>query len=114
MVFNPMRSTSGVFYRNNGLGRRIFHDTQTLLEALEKFADGTDDSIGDCSDLVSFIDPFNDKRGAERIGNYLEWCLEGFDAGLDRSQTISAANERYMKEWGSDKITDENSYFKNL
>lgn len=114
IIFNPMRSTSGIFYSNNGLGRRVFHDSQTLVDALERYANGADDSIGDCSDLVSFIDPFNDKRGAERIGNYLKWCLEGFDAGLDRSQTITAANERYMKEWGSDKITNENSYFKNL
>jgi hypothetical protein len=114
IVFNPMRSTSGIFYSNNGLGRRIFEESKTLLEALEKYANGQDNSIGDCSDLVSFIDPFNDKRGAERIGNYLNWCLEGFDAGLDRSQTIAAANERYIQEWGNDKITTENAYFKNL
>jgi hypothetical protein len=114
IVFNPMRSTSRIFYSNNGLGRRVFQDSKTLLEALEKYANGEDNSIGDCSDLVSFIDPFNDKRGAERIGNYLNWCLEGFDAGLDRSQTIAAANERYMQEWGKDKITNENAYFKNL
>ena len=114
IVFNPMRSTSGIFYRNNGLGRRVFQDSKSLLEALEKYANGTDNSIGDCSDLLSFIDPFNDKRGAERIGNYLNWCLEGFDAGLDRGQTIATANERYMQKWGKDKITDENAYFKNL
>jgi len=114
IVFNPMRSTSGIFYSNDGLGRRIFQDRQSLLDALERYANGADDSIGDGSDLVQKIDPFNDKRGAERIGNYLNWCLEGFDAGLDRSRTIAAANERYMKEWGSEKITDENTYFKNL
>jgi hypothetical protein len=114
IAFNPMRSIARIFYSNKGLGRRVFEDSQTLLEALEKYANGQDNSIGDCSDLVSFIDPFNDKKGAERIGNYLNWCLEGFDAGLDRGQTIAAANERYMKEWGKDKITDENAYFKTL
>jgi hypothetical protein len=114
IAFNPMRSIARIFYSNKGLGRRVFEDSKTLLEALQKYANGEDNSIGDCSDLVSFIDPFNDKRGAERIGNYLKWCLEGFDAGLDRSQNIAAANERYMKEWGSDKITTENAYFKSL
>ncbi|MCP4710343.1 MAG: hypothetical protein GY869_17105, partial [Planctomycetes bacterium] len=94
IIFNPMRSTSGIFYSNNGLGKRVFQDSKTLLEALQRYADGADGSIGDCCDLVPFIDPFNDIKGAERIGNYLKWCLEGFDTGLDRSQTITAANER--------------------
>jgi hypothetical protein len=114
IAFNPMRSIARIFYSNNGLGRRVFQDSKNLVEALQRYANGADNSIGDCSDLVSFIDPFNDKRGAERIGNYLNWCLEGFDAGLDRCQIITAANERYMQEWGKDKITNENSYFKNL
>jgi hypothetical protein len=44
------------------------------------------------------------------MGKYVQWCLDGFDAGLDRGQTIARANERYAQAWGRDKLDQENVY----
>ncbi|MCP5106138.1 MAG: hypothetical protein GY950_22320, partial [bacterium] len=110
VVFNPMRSGARVFCENNGLNRRFFEDGENMSTALRRYADGTDDSVGDCSDLVPKIDPFSDERGGERMGEYVQWCLEGFDTGLDRGQTITKANERYAETWGRDKLNQKNVY----
>ena len=104
IIFNPMRVGSSVFYRNNGLNRRIFEESETMKAAIKRYADGTDDSIGDCRDILPFIDPFADGKGAERMGQYLRWCLQGFDAGLEREKNIAQANEKYAETWGKDKI----------
>jgi len=112
IVFNPMRSGSRLFYRNNGLNRRVFEDGESMIAALKRYADGIDDSVGDCSDIVSQIDAFRDGMGAKRIGDYLKWCLEGFDAGLGWRAVVRGANNRYIEEFGRDKVTDEHAYEK--
>ena len=112
IVFNPMRAGSRLFYSNNGLNRRVFEDGESMIAAIKKYADGKDDSVGDCSDLAPQIDPFRDGMGAKRIGEYLKWCLEGFDSGLEWQAIIQAANNRYTKEFGKDKVTDEHAYEK--
>ena len=105
MIFNPMRVGSSVFYSHNGLNRRIFEESEALKTAIKKYADGSDPSIGDCSDILPYIDPFADGKGAQRMGQYLLWCLEGFAAGLEREKNIEQANEKYAKTWGKDKIS---------
>ncbi|UCH92867.1 MAG: hypothetical protein JSV88_21580 [Candidatus Aminicenantes bacterium] len=105
VVYNPMRVGSSIFYRNNGLNQRIFEDSETMIAAIRKYADGIDDSIGDCSDILPFIDPFNDGKGAERMGQFVQWCLEGFAAGMKREPVIQKANEWYTEKWGKDKVT---------
>ncbi len=110
IVYNPMRAGTSFFRSNNGLGRRVFEDSPAMIAAIQKFADGLDDSIGDCSDIAAKLDPFGDGKGAEHMGQYLEWCLEGLDSGLDRKQAITRANDRYAEKWGKDKITNKNSY----
>jgi hypothetical protein len=110
IVFNPMRSGSKIFYSNNGLNRRIFEDPQTMLAAIKRFAEGNDDTVGDCRDIALKVDGFRDGQGARRVGNYLKWCLEGLDAGIQQDEVIQAANRRYSEQWGEDRITDRNSF----
>ncbi len=110
IVYNPMRSGSRLFYTNNGFNRRIFEDSDRMIEAIRTFARHEDDRIGDCSDLVLKIDPFYDGRGSERVGHYLNACLDGFDLGLNREDILEKANEQYVSKWGKDKMVSENSY----
>jgi hypothetical protein len=105
-----MRSGSKIFYSNNGLNRRIFEDPQTMLAAIKRFAEGNDDTVGDCRDIALKVDGFRDGQGARRVGNYLKWCLEGLDAGIQQDEVIQAANRRYSEQWGEDRITDRNSF----
>lgn len=110
IVYNPMRSGSRLFYSNGGMNRRIFEDIRLMAEAIKKFADGSDPAIGDCSDILPALDPFDDGKGANRMGEYLDRCLEGFDAGLPWPSILKKTNEQYASRWGNDKITGENSY----
>jgi hypothetical protein len=110
IVYNPMRSGSRLFYTNNGLNRRVFEDSDRMIESIKRFARHQDDSIGDCSDLVSKIDPFYDGRGSERVGQYLNTCLQGFDRGLNREDILEKTNEQYGSKWGKDKLVKENAY----
>lgn len=110
VVFNPQRSGSKIFYTNNGLNRRIFEDSPTMIEAIKKFADRGDDSIGDCRDIALKVDGFRDGLGARRVGEYLKWCLDALEAGVRQEEVIRTANQRYAELWGTDKITNRNSF----
>jgi hypothetical protein len=112
IVYNPMRSGSRLFYSNNGLNRRIFEDINVMKAAIKTFADGGESavSIGACSDILPALDPFDDGKGANRMGEYLDRCLEGFDAGLPWPSILEKTNQQYALRWGNDKITGENSY----
>lgn len=108
IVFNPMRSGSGIFYSNEGLDRRIFEHDERMIAAIKNYADGKDPSIGDCSDIAARIDPFLDGLGPQRIGEYLKRCLEGLDSGLESQEVIQQANNHYKELFGTDKVTIEN------
>jgi hypothetical protein len=56
--------------------------------------------------MLEELDPFRDGRAAERMGTYLQWLVQGFQAGLDRETVMADAAERYTQRWGQDKITD--------
>ena len=90
-----------------GLGRVVFTDWLDAWEALTDFRNNPNlnDGFGDWSSMLDELDPFRDGRGAERMGNYLKWIVDGFDAGLSAEESLADAAERYMKEWGIDKIT---------
>ncbi|MCX6582725.1 MAG: hypothetical protein NT166_21325 [Candidatus Aminicenantes bacterium] len=112
MIYNPMRSGSRLFYSNKGLNRRIFEDIKLMTAAIKTFAGGGESavSIGACSDILPALDPFDDGKGANRMGEYLDRCLEGFDASLPWPSILEKTNEQYALRWGNDRITGENSY----
>lgn len=89
-----------------GEGRVIFREWGALWDTVARFRSGRDGvpGFGDWSLMLDELDPFRDGRAAERMGNFLNWMLEGFDRGLAREAAIEGAAERYAAEWGRDKI----------
>lgn len=110
IVYNPMVAGSSLFYENNGLGRRVFHDAPAMVQAMVRFADGADDSVGDCSDIAAQIDPHNDGLGAKRIGDYFKRTFTGLEQQLPIDDIIQQANHEYAQQWGADHIIRENAY----
>ncbi len=98
LVYNPMRTGIHLFYKNGGLNRRIFEDSKSLTEALKRFADG-DLSIGDCRDMMSEIDAFDDGGGPDRIGSFVMKCLEGLDGGLSQEAVLKKLGTWYAETW---------------
>ena len=99
-----------------GIGRVVFHDWPSLWEAcLEHWAHPNGSSgFGDWSSMLDEIDPFRDGRGAERMGTYIHWLLEGFQAGLDREVVMANAAERYVSSWGIDKVNEVKGWLHSM
>ena len=55
-------------------------------------------------DFLREMDPFRDGKAAFRMGTYLKWLMEGLDQGIDRETVMADAAERYVGEWGADKV----------
>ncbi len=93
------------FYRL-GIGRVVFTDWERLWKTcLDHWnRPGGVPGFGDWSSMLDELDPFRDGRAAKRLGTYLQWLLDGFDAGLDRETVMADAAQRYADRWGKDKI----------
>lgn len=95
LIFNYRRNYSNLFYQNNGLGRIIFEDMNELMTAIEEFAEGFRPDLGDCSSIIQEIDPFRDGNAGRRVGNYLNWFIEGIKNGINRDDALNMANKKY-------------------
>ena len=84
----------------------VFQDWDGLWQALEDHwrTPGGNPRLGDWSSMVHEFDPFRDGRAAQRMGTYLQWLLEGFQAKLPRNIVLADAAQRYAKIWGKDKV----------
>ncbi|MBI1811747.1 MAG: hypothetical protein HY035_10580 [Nitrospirae bacterium] len=93
-------------YYKWGYGKLVFDDLDLMMKALKGYkADkSSNPELGDWTPYLDLIDPFRDGRAGERMGTYFKWCLEGFDAGLNRNDVIKQANEKYASRWGDDKV----------
>ncbi len=94
-----------------GLGRVVFTDWPALWEACCEHwrRPGGVPGFGAWASIVDELDPFRDGRAAERMGTYLQWLLEGFDAGWDRQTVLAAAAERYAAQWGQQTVMSINT-----
>jgi hypothetical protein len=90
-----------------GVGKVVFTDWDSLWKATIDYrtSDGNTQGFGDWSPMLNEIDPFRDGKAANRMGTYLMWLLEGFKAGQSRETIMADAAERYVKRWGTDKVT---------
>ena len=90
-----------------GVGRVVFTDWEPLWEACRQHwsTPGGVPGFGDWSHMLDELDPFRDGRAAERMGTYVQWLIEGFQAGLNRETVMADAAERYCASWGIDKVT---------
>ena len=105
IFYDSTKCYSSLFYKI-GYKKIIFDDLKELINILEKYKKNPEQEmgLGDFSQWIGLLDPYRDGNAAERIGVYLRWCLEGFDAGMNRNDTIKQANKMYMAKWGNDKV----------
>jgi hypothetical protein len=91
-----------------GVGNAVFANWEDLWGRCQEHwaAKGGGGPLGDWSPLLDSIDPFRDGGGAERMGDYLKWVLNGLNEGLGRETVLADAAERYCRAWGQDKVID--------
>jgi len=93
-------------YYKWGYEKLVFTNLERMINAIKKYKENpaSNPDLGDWAPYLDSLDPFRDGRAGERMGTYLRWCLEGFDAGLSKDEVIKQANEKYAAQWGSDKV----------
>lgn len=91
-----------------GYRKVVFDDLDELIRALKAYKQDSSQvpDLGDWSSYIDKLDPFRDRRSGERIGSYIRWLLEGFDAGKGRDHALAHANGLYKERWGADKIME--------
>lgn len=90
-----------------GEGKVVFNNWEVLWSAYREYLTSQNrvPGFGDWSPVLEEIDPFRDGQGAQRIGTYLKWLLDGLRSGLNKETVMADAAERYRKEWGKDKVS---------
>ncbi len=92
----------------NALGKNevVFHNWDDLWCAISDFSKNKEGNqrIGNWDALLVQLDPFRDGRAMERIGNFLNWLIDGFEQGLGKDDVLCGAVDRYGKQWGHDNI----------
>ena len=84
----------------------IFKNWEDTIQALMEHLQTPNGipGFGDWTPIIDDFDPFRDGKAAQRMGNYLNWLIQGFEQGQDKDVIMSDAAERYAKEWGNDKV----------
>jgi hypothetical protein len=87
-------------------GKVVFKDWPSTIDAMmEHFnTSGVIPDFGNWSSIIDDLDPFRDGLAAKRIGDYLQWFLQGYKQGLDKESIMENAAIRYRKEWGMIKF----------
>ena len=109
LLYDPEGCPTSPFYDLGG-AKIAFTDWESLWSAcLQHWSEpSATPGFGDWTPILDDLDPFRDGRAAERMGNYVDWLLDGFRAGLDRDSVMANAAERYCAAWGEDKIAQVN------
>ena len=89
-----------------GYEKVVFTGVEPMMVALKRFkADpASEPDLGNFSQRMEQVDPYHDGGAGERIGCYIRWLLDAFEAGQDREAALQQANERYGQRWGADKV----------
>lgn len=92
-----------VFYKfgNNSI---VFRNWTALWSACEEHFKQGLKGFGDWSSYIDYFDPFRDGKAGERLGNYLNFLMNGYKKGLEKDIIMIEAAEYYAKKWGKDKV----------
>ena len=95
----------GIFH-SLGPKRCVFSEPEILKEAILEYINNPESNpyLGDASPILDKIDPFRDGKTSQRIGEYVEWYLEGVDQNLSKDDSIRKATDKYAEKWGEDKV----------
>ena len=89
-----------------GSNRCVFYEPDLLRRAITKNFKNPEanPSLGDATPILDQLDPFRDGKASQRIGEFVEWYLEGLDGGINTDDATRLATDRYANKWGQDKV----------
>ncbi len=86
----------------------VFSDINKMLSKLKNYK--TNQTLEDETgfwpkDFIELFDPFGDKQGHNRVGEYIENLINYYDKGLNKTNAIQAANHNFSKKWGKQNLS---------
>ena len=107
VTFQPSSGSSHPFFEK-GLGRIVFNDMNKMFEEIKSYDRHGHlvSDLGDYSFILTDIDPFRDRKAAQRIGHYMKSLWDDIVAGSTKKEAINKANAAYRKEFGENKVVD--------
>jgi hypothetical protein len=103
LFFDNYGFSKSLFYQTNG-GKIVFNDWNNLWSAVESyFTNENIPELGDWSNIIDKIDPFNDGGATKRINEILHWILIFYTKGYGRDQALEKASKKYTEMYGEDK-----------
>ena len=84
----------------------VFESIENAIDAFNDhlFLNKPIEEFGDWSKYIYEFDPFNDNKGALRIGTYLKNIIEGYNQSMKKNDILLNASDNYAKIWGKDKV----------
>ena len=82
----------------------IFSDWKEAIYAFNNNIFNKASDFGNWKETINHFDPFNDGKGAQRIGNFLNDLINGYKSYNNRYKIIDMAIENYINKWGKDKV----------
>ena len=84
----------------------VFNSIENAIDAFNDhlFFNKPIEGFGDWSKYIYEFDPFNDNKGAYRIGTYLKNIIEGYNSSMKKDDILVNASDNYAKIWGKDKV----------
>ncbi len=89
-----------------GKGKVVFDDWDTMWKACQEHfqSRGGIPGFGDWNEMIEEFDPFRDGRATERMGTYLRFLLDRFDAKVAPEVALADAAQEYTHVWGKEKV----------
>ncbi|MEK9627529.1 MAG: hypothetical protein VW455_00760 [Nitrospinota bacterium] len=93
-------------FHSLGPNRCVFYDPDSMKNALIEYFNNPESNpnLGDVSPILDQLDPFRDGKAGQRIGEFVNWYLEGLDQNLSKNDALKSATNKYAEKWGNDKV----------
>ena len=89
-----------------GEGKVIFKNKVELIDKIKALSKGEicNKDFGNWTNQKDYLDPYNDNKGHERAGNYINTLLKSYKKNIPLPDILEIANTEFKKVWGEDKI----------
>lgn len=96
---------SGVF-KGRKTEQIVFNDWTDLRRAVEKWRNDEPlyAGLGDWSEFLADLDPFDDGKASERIDGYVSYLYTALAQGVGKDQALEDASARYSEKWGRQDV----------
>ena len=96
-------TTDSIFYKILD-NLNIYNNWDDAIYAINSYLFQENLNFGNWKEAVEYFDPFKDKNGSKRIGDFLDELIQGYNNKLPKNQILELATNKYIDKWGIDSV----------